>query len=199
MFKRKCKITFITHGATVYTLDGIICNTEKSPKLNEYGEEEIEKVCEYLKNRGVAYDTIYSSSSARCTQSAQIIAKLFKKKITTIDLPARNQGEWSGKLYTDIFDEFGPEAILQTPKNGESLKDFNKRVSKVIDELVEKNKGNRIIIVTTPDVVQSAIAKTLELGPVSQFKTLIKTGSLTQISYFEGGWSSIIYSDYYPV
>ena len=39
MFKRKCKITFIAHGATVHSMDGIICDTEKYPKLNEFGEE----------------------------------------------------------------------------------------------------------------------------------------------------------------
>lgn len=199
MFKRKCKITFISHGATVHSMDGIICDTEKYPKLNEFGEEEIEKVCEYLKNRAVAYDTIYTSASARCTQSAEIIAKLFKKKITTIDLPARNHGTWNGHSYEDIFDQYGPEVILQQPENGEDLIDFNKRVSETIDSLVEKNRGNRIIVVTTPDVIQSAIAKTLELTPVNQFKNLIKTGTLTQISYFEGDWSSVIYSDHMPV
>ena len=199
MFKRKCKITYIAHGATVHSLDGIICDTEKYPKLNEFGEEEIEKVCGYLNNRAVAYDKIYSSSSARCTQSAEIIAKLFKKKITIIDLPARNHGGWSGRSYEDLFDQYGPEVILQQPKNGEALEVFNKRVSDVIDKLVEENRGNRIIVVTTPDVIQSAIAKTLELSPVSQFKNLIKTGTLTQISYFEGDWSSIIYSDHMPV
>ena len=199
MFKRKCKITYIAHGATVHSLDGIICDTEKYPKLNEFGEEEIEKVCGYLNNRAVAYDKIYSSSSARCTQSAEIIAKLFKKKITIIDLPPRNHGEWSGRSYEDLFDQYGPEVILQQPKNGEALEVFNKRVSDVIDKLVEENRGNRIIVVTTPDVIQSAIAKTLELSPVSQFKNLIKTGTLTQISYFEGDWSSIIYSDHMPV
>ena len=199
MFKRKCKITFISHGATVHTMDGIICDTEKYPKINEFGEEEIEKVCEYLENRAVTYDKIYTSSSARCTQSAQIIAKLFKKEITSIDLPARNHGEWSGRSYSDVFDEFGPEAIIQKPEGGESLEDFNKRVSKVIDKLDEENKGNRIIVVTTTDVIQSAIAKTLNLDPVSQFKNLIKTGTLSQISYFEDDWSSIIYSDYMPI
>ena len=197
MFKRKCKITFISHGATVHTMDGIICDTDKYPKINEFGEEEMEKVCGYLKNRAVAYDKIYTSSSARCTQSAQIIAKLFKKDITSIDLPARNHGEWSGRAYSDVFDEYGPEAIIQKPNGGEALEDFNKRVSDKIDELVEENKGNRIIVVTTQDVIQSA--KTLELSPVSQFKNLIKTGTLTQISYFEDNWSSIIYSDYMPV
>ena len=39
MFKRKCKITFISHGATVHTMDGIICDTEKYPKINEFGEK----------------------------------------------------------------------------------------------------------------------------------------------------------------
>ena len=199
MFKRKCKITFVSHGATVHTMDGIICDTEKYPKLNEFGEEEIEKVCHTLEHRAVAYDKIYTSSSARCTQSAEIIAKLFKKKISIIDLPARNHGDWSGRSYEDLFDQYGPEVILQEPNNGESLAIFNKRVSDVIDKLVEENRGNRIIVVTTPDVIQSAIAKTLELTPVNQFKNLIKTGTLTQISYFEGDWSSVIYSDHMPV
>ena len=196
MFKRKCKITFITHGATVHTMDGIINDAEKFPKLNEFGEEEIENVCEALKKRGVAYDKIYTSSSARCTQSAQIIAKLFKKRITTIDLPPRKHGEWSGQSYMDLYDEYGPEVILKTPKGGESLKTFNNRVSKKLYELIEENRGNRIILVTTPDVVQSALAQTLELDGVNQFKMLVKTGSMTQISYFEGEWSSVIYSDY---
>lgn len=199
MFKRKCKITFITHGATVHSMDGIISDSDKYPKINEIGEEEIEKVCEYLKKRGVSYDKIYTSSSTRCIQSAQIVAKLFKNRTTTIDLPPRKHGEWSGLSYNEIFDKYGVKSIVQTPEGGESLADFNKRVKLVIKKLIEENKGNRIIVVTTPDVVQAAVALTLELKPLSQFKNLIKTGSLTQISYFEDNWSSIIYSDYVPL
>ena len=199
MFKRKCKITFITHGATVHTMDGIISDSEKFPKLNDIGEEEIEKVCEYLNNRAVHYDKIYSSSSARCTQSAQIVAKLFKKRITTIDLPQRKLGDWNGLSYNDIYKDYGTQAFSKTPKGGESLQKFNKRVGDLIQKLVEENRGNRIIVVTTPDVVQAAIALTLELTPENQFKALVKTGSLTQISYFEDNWSSLIYSDYMPL
>ena len=198
MFKRKCKITFITHGATVHSLDGMIDDSEKYPKLNDFGEEEMEKVCEYLQNRAVAYDKIYTSPSSRCIQSAQIIAKLFKKRTTTIQLPARRHGDWCGQSYFDLFDTYGPGIILKTPKGGEGLKAFNKRVSKIIDQLVEENRGNRIIVVTTPDVVQSAIAKTLNFTDENQFKLLIKTGSLTQISYFDD-WSSIIYANYLPL
>ena len=199
MFKRKCKITFISHGATIHSTNGIISDAEKYPKLNDIGEEEIEKVCNYLENRAVSYDKIYTSSSTKCTQSAQIIASLFKKDITIIDLKPRKHGSWDGKLYSELFKQYGPEVIIQKPDGGEDLKDFNKRVSDIIDKLVEKNKGNRIIVVTTPDVIQSAIAKTLNLDSISQFKNLVKTGTLTQISYFENNWSSVIYSDYMPI
>ena len=198
MFKRICKITFIAHGATVYSLDGIINNALKYPKLNDFGEEEIQKVCEYLENRGVAYDKIYTSPNACCTESANIIAKLFKQKAISLDLIQRNYGVWHGSSYNDLFKEQGPKLLTLTPEKGEAIADFNKRVTKSINEIVKENKGNRIIIVTTPDVIQSAIAKTLGIKPENQHKTLIKTGSLTQISYFEG-WSSLIYSGYVPL
>ena len=198
MFKRICKITFITHGATVYTVEGIINDKLKYPKINEIGEEEIEKVCEYLQHRGVAYDKIYTSPNTCCVESAHTIAKLFKQKSETIDLFPRNHGVWQGVSLADLFKEQGKGVLSQTPDKGESLADFNKRVSTIIDKLVKENKGNRIIIVTTPEVVQSAVAKTLKLSPSNQHKMLIKTGSLTQISYFEG-WSSVIYSDYSPL
>ena len=198
MFKRICKITFIAHGATVHSLDGIINNTLRYPKLNDFGEEEIKKVCEYLQDRGVAYDKIYTSPNACCTESAQIIAKLFKQKAMPIDLVQRNYGVWHGSSYTDLFKEHGEKLLTLTPEKGEALADFNKRVAKSINEIIKENKGSRIIIVTTPDVIQSAIARTLGIKPENQHKTLVKTGSLTQISYFEK-WSSLIYSGYIPL
>lgn len=197
MLKRICKITFITHGSTVHTMAGIIGNGLKYPKLNEIGEEELERVCSYLEKRGVSYDKIYTSPNTCCTQSAQIVAKLFKQKATTIDLLPRNYGDWQGMLYSDILKN-GAKSFAQTPENGESIDDFNSRISDIINQLVNDNKGSRIIIVTTPDIVQSALAKTLQLAPDNQYKMLIKPGSLTQISYFDN-WSSVIYSDYCPL
>ncbi len=198
MFKRICKITFIAHGATVYSMDGIINSNLKYPKLNDFGEEEIERVCEYLKKREVSYDKIYTCPSSYCIQTANIIAKLFKQKAITVNLAQRNFGSWNGSFYMDLFKEFGSNALAQTPENGESLVEFNKRISKEIDKLIKENKGTRIIIVATPEIIQSAIAKALGIKPDNQHKTLIKTGSLTQISYFEN-WSSLIYSGYLPL
>ena len=123
---------------------------------------------------------------------------MFKQKPQTInELTQRNHGVWQGTSYSDLFKEHGSKALTLTPEKGEDLKVFNKRISEIINTLVKENKGNRIIIVTTPEVIQSALAKTLNLSAQNQYKMLIKTGSLTQISYFDG-WSSVIYSDYSP-
>ena len=198
MFKRICKITFISHGATVYTMGGIIGCGLKYPKLNDFGQDELRKVCDYLKQRGVSYDNIFTCPDACCAQSAQIIAKLFKQKSKIIDLPSRNYGEWQGMLYSDIMKNKGPEVLAQCPLGGEPIEAFNKRVSDIIDRLVYENKGTRIIVVATPGIIGAAVAKTLGLTVENQHKVLIKTGSLTQISYFDT-WSSLIYSDYCPL
>ena len=198
MFKRICKITFITHGETIHTQDGIISDSVKSPKLNEFGEEDIERVCDYLKKRGVSYDVVYTSPMAYCTQTANIVAKIFHKKPVQIDLKSRNHGDWQGKSYKELFEELGNKAISKTPPNGETIKHFNKRVASSIEKLLQDNKGNRIIVVTTPEVVQAVLANVLEITPENQYKLLVKTGSLTQVSYFED-WASVIYSDYKPL
>ena len=81
---------------------------------------------------------------------------------------------------------------------GESTVKFISRIKKVIDDLVEKNTGNRIIIVTHPDVIQAAICGALDISADKLLKIYIRTGSVTQISYFEN-WASLVYCDHVPL
>ena len=71
-------------------------------------------------------------------------------------------------------------------------------MKKIIDELVSQNIGNRIIIVTHPEVIQAAICAALAIPADKLPKIFIRTGSATQISYYEE-WASLVYSDYVPL
>lgn len=206
MFKRKCKITFISHGATIYSEENRISDNEKYPPINEAGEKEIEKICEWLKKRAVKNDKIYTSSSLRATQSTQILSKALKQDFEILDgLISRKCGVWSGLTFDHIEEKY-PQMLEQLhndpcsfcPDCGESILTFNKRTSKIIKKIVEENIGNRIIIVTHPDIIQSAISKAIQLPAQHQAKVHIKTGSATQISYFES-WASLVYSGYIPL
>lgn len=172
MFKRKCKITFISHGATVYSEENKISYKENYPPINEAGEEEIEKICEWLNKRAIKNDRIYSSPSLRTVQSAQMISKVFKKEF-------------------EVLEE------LHSKKN-EDILEYSKKVSKIISKIVDENIGNRIIIVTHPEVIQAAISSAIKLPAKCQTNIYIKTGSASQISYFED-WASLVYSGYIPL
>ena len=205
-FNRRCKITFISHGATIYSEEGRFSDAQNYPPLSESGVEEMKNLVEYLKARGVKNDAIYSSPSIRTQQSARMISKLFKQEYEIVDdLSPRQCGQWNGLTFSQILDRY-PNAFtdiqqypeMETNGGGESSVAFIARIKKVIDELVDKNVGNRIIIVTHPDVIQAAICAALDINADKLLKIYIRTGSATQISYFEN-WASLVYSDHVPL
>lgn len=204
-FSRKCKVTFICHGATIYSEEGRFSDAENYPPLSELGVEEMENMAKYLKARGVKNDVIYTSPSVRTMQSAMMVSKVFKKDYVVVDdLKTRECGDWNGLTFAQIVDKYpeGLERILKYPNektiaNAEGSTAFIARTKKVIDRLVAENIGNRIIIVTHPEVIQAAICGALDIPADKLPKIFIRTGSATQISYFEQ-WASLVYSDYVP-
>lgn len=205
-FNRKCKITFICHGATIYSEEGRISEAENYPPLSELGVEEMEALTKYLKSRAVKNDVIYTSPAVRTRQSAMMISKLFKKDYVVVDdLTSRRLGQWNGMTVGQILEKYpdGIQDLLLHPnKNADSVveasDEFVTRIKAVIDRLVEENVGNRIIIVTYPEVIQAAICGALEIPADKLSKIFIRTGSATQITYFEK-WSSLVYSDHVPL
>ena len=102
-------------------------------------------------------------------------------------------------ILVTIFSFIGGNYFLNRLfENCECVSEFVNRVGKSIDKIVEKNIGNRIIIVTYPEVIQAEIVYALELPPERMFRFFINTGSATQISYYEN-WASLKYSGYVPL
>ncbi len=130
-FNRKCKITFISHGATIYSEEGRFSDAGNYPPLSELGVEEIETLTKYLKARGVKNDVIYTSPSVRTIQSAMMISKLFKKDYVVLDnLKQRSFGDWNGQTFSQILKNIPMDLqiflqILQKlPDNVENSVDF---------------------------------------------------------------------------
>ena len=206
VFKRKCKITFICHGATINTEENRLFDDENYPAINSNGKREMEEISEFIKNKGLKIDKIYASTALRTTQSARIISQICGVEFETIDnLFSRKMGEWSGLTYDEIEEKF-PKMLEEyhndrenfKTKGGETIPEFNKRVHDVINKIIEENLNKRLIIVTHADVIQAAIADILDIPVQSQFKIRIPTGSATQISYYTD-FASLIYSAYEPV
>lgn len=205
-FNRRCKVTFIAHGATIYSEENRFSDNEKYPQLNDAGEKEIERICEFLKKRAIRNDKIYSSIGARTLESADIIANMYKTDIEMAeDLKPRLCGCWNNMTFQQLVkrQKIQLEKLITQPdkricENSESLNEFVDRVGKSINKIINQNLGNRIIIVTYPDVIQAAIVYALGLPSEKMSNFFIKTGSATQISYYEK-FNSLKYSGYVPI
>ena len=206
LFKRKCKITFIRHGATINTDENRLFDDESFPAINAHGKIEMEKISEGVKNKGLKIDKIYSSSALRTVQSAQILADICETDFEILDdLRSRKTGVWSGLSFTEIEQKYpnllekyheNPETFW--PEGGENTRELNKRVAETINRVIEQNLYKRIIIVTHGEVIQAAIANALNIPLGNQFKVYVPTGSATQVSYFED-FASLVYSSYIPI
>ncbi|MCI1273754.1 MAG: phosphoglycerate mutase family protein [Clostridiaceae bacterium] len=204
-FDRKCKITYIAHGATIYSDENRFSDVENYPPLSEEGIEEVNKLCDFLRIRRIKNDKIISSSATRTLQTAKIIAKMYKQEFEVVNtLSTRKCGSYNGLTFEQVEEKY-PEALYKlindtkvpTPDDAEAVSDFVKRISKSINTLVNTNIGSRIIVVTHPDVIKAAVCKALKMPHSSLQHIYIKTGSATQISYFEK-WESLVYCDHTP-
>lgn len=205
MFLRKCKITFISHGSTIYSEDNRFNKKSDYPPLNENGYNEIKSITEFIKKRGLKTNKIYSSPALRCIQSAEIISEALKQDFETLNnLTNRNWGNWDGLTLNDLEKKYADknaainEFFASQPENGENLNDFNKRINKEISNIISDNIRGRVIIITHPLVIQAAIANALNISPENQYKIYIRPASASQISYYEN-WASLVYSDHVPV
>ncbi len=206
LFKRKCKITFIRHGATINTDENRFFDDENYPSINAVGKIEMEKISEWVKNKGLKIDKIISSSAHRCVQSSRILSSICNYDFEIDEnLSSRKSGIWSGlsfeeveQKYPNMLELYHKKPEEYCPDGAETVIGFNKRIGDIIENIIEQNQDKRLIIVTHGSVIQAAVANALSIPLKDNFKVYIPTGSATQISYFED-FASLVYSAYIPI
>lgn len=206
MFRRKCKITFIRHGSTIYSDENRLSDNLNYPPLSEVGKVEAARIAQWVEKRSPKVDKIYTSSDLHSIQTCKLVAQEYKKDFEIIDkLYSRRNGKWDGLTFEQIEKQF-PEELKQYHENraeywtgnGETNVQLNNRVREVISNLIAQNIDKRIIIVTNGDVIQSEICSALDIPIKNLGRIYIPCGSASQLSYFEG-WTSLVYSGHVPL
>ena len=206
MFKRKCKITFIRHGSTIYSDENRFSDNLNYPPLNELGKIEAQRIAEWVQKRSPKVDRIYTSSDLKAIQTCKYVANEYQKDFDIIDgLHARKAGKWNTlnfeqieKQYPKELDEYHKDRENYWVDGGENNVKFCARVRKRISELIAENIDKRIIVVTNGDVIQAEICSALNIPLENLGKIYIPCGSSTQLSYFSD-WTSLVYSGHVPL
>ena len=197
---KNTEIIFIRHGETDFNRARLYFG-HLDPDLNETGIEQLRKAKILFEKREKMPDVVFSSDLKRCSQSMEILEiDEETEKILTEDLREINFGIFEGKTYEEIKNEYPEETerMINDWRNfkadkGESLKDVMIRTVKKMDEIIEKYKNKKILIVAHAGVIQVLMSYYLFGNLDGYWKFKINNGSITKLHIMHDGYTYFEY------
>jgi probable phosphoglycerate mutase len=156
-------LIMVRHGRTALTESRKISGGDgENPDLSELGQKDASEVATELARVGTSGTfgflakpvVVIHSPIKRAAQTASLIAKkLDAEQVELADLREISFGEWDGLTNEELF--VGHEQQYQSwrgsyevaPPGGESLKDFDVRVNRALDVILEKFAGKTVVVV----------------------------------------------------
>jgi len=147
------RLILIRHGETQWNVDGRY-QGQADPPLNEKGLEQARALLEKLEP--LSLELLFTSPLKRAAQTAEVAAEVLKIPLFyDARLMEIHQGDWQTRLrseiealYPELFRRWESEPWQVTPPGGEHLSDVQVRVDDFLEEILSKQTGACIGIVT---------------------------------------------------
>ena len=178
------KIDLLRHGEL--KAKGIFCASPDEP-LSEQGWQDL-----YKTTHGKKWEVIISSDFLRCHSFAK---KLAEERSVELSVSKQFQemdfGRWMGLSTKVIWQEehkqlsklwSNPDSFIAP--DGESLKNFNKRVAEGLHAQLKLHQGKSILIITHSGVIRSILTMALNISNQSALKFNIDYAQLTRLHYY---------------
>ncbi len=133
--------------------------------ITEKGHKQAQQVAERLEHFPI--DILYSSSLTRTLQTAQYIADIKQLPVIRTDkMREINGGDWENKpfdqlpaLYPKENYTWENEPHLHQMPNGESVAEFYDRLINEVGNIISRNKGKNICIVTHGAAIRTMLCR----------------------------------------
>lgn len=189
------KVYLTRHGETEWNEKGIMQGWGDSP-LTELGKNQAKWLGERIKDLHI--DVIYASPIGRAFNTAEIIRGNREIQLIAHDgLKEIKIGGWEGLSQEEMkaiseenyFNFWNVPSKYIPTGNGENFYEVKDRAFKAINEIIEKEKGKTILIVTHTITLKSYLTA-LENRNIDTLwePPFIKQTSLTEINFTEEGY-----------
>ena len=177
-------IIFLRHGQAENNTKKILAGRSPNVNLTQTGLEQAEQAGEMLKSLNIS--AIYTSPIDRALQTAQIVSKHCGLEAVTDDrLIELDMGKFTMMPYNEIFEKHGNVFLKfyqgsdEVSENGvETFSQVQKRVTEMVDSVLNKHKDENVVLVTHMDPIKAMIGKVLDLKPEVLFELIIANASL---------------------
>jgi probable phosphoglycerate mutase len=188
------QVTMIRHGETEWNVAMRLQGNQDS-NLTERGTKQAELVAEALSRK--YFNVFISSDQGRAVKTSNIINKYHNLNIIfTEKLRERNFGIMEGMTREEIAVKF-PEvhkgylkrkSEYQIPE-GESLAQLYSRVTEVLKNIIDKYKGNKILIVTHGGILDCTMRMVFSYSLDLQRNFSIYNAAINTFSVTDGKWN----------
>jgi broad specificity phosphatase PhoE len=167
--------------------------------LSEHGRQQALALASFVRNIGMS--ALYTSDLKRAVETAECLAEqLSDAPIKDARLRERNIGDWQGLTLGEMRSWYAEEyaKLLEDPNGypvpgGESRNDVRKRMRAAFDEIVRKQQGETVGILSHTTALKTLLEDLLP-GYNPQELNLDNT-SVTTIRQTEGGWELVAADD----
>jgi broad specificity phosphatase PhoE len=184
-------VYLVRHGQTAWNREEIFRGRADIP-LDETGLKQAELVGQYFK--GMEIQAIYSSSLSRAWQTAQKVAQFHDLKVQPLQgIIDMSFGNWEGRPHQEIreSDKETYRQWVETPHlvrlpGGESLDDVRVRAMAALEEVIRKNPGKTLALVSHRVICKVLICAILGLDNSHFWQITQDTTAINLIQYRKG-------------
>ena len=188
------KLILVRHGQSQSNVVRRFNGQTDSP-LTELGKEQAELTAKYIKDN-FKIDKVYASDLQRAYYTGQKIAEYSNVPIDkSVGMREIFVGEWEDKgndflLKRDDFKLWITDIVNTEPENGETVRDFSKRILDTINKIVNENPDKTIVVAThaTPIRVFETFVRTGDIEKM-QSRSWVSNASCSVFNYENGKWS----------
>ena len=188
------KLILVRHGQSQSNVVRRFNGQTDSP-LTELGKEQAELTAKFIKDN-FKIDKVYASDLQRAYYTGQKIAEYSNVPIDkSVGMREIFVGEWEDKgndflLKRDDFKLWITDIVNTEPENGETVRDFSKRILDTINKIVNENPDKTIVVAThaTPIRVFETFVRTGDIEKM-QSRSWVSNASCSVFNYENGKWS----------
>lgn len=194
------RLILVRHGETETNIRGKIHKYSDPETLTKKGVEQIKKAAEALKK--FRPKVVYCSRELRAKESSKIISSNLGIPITEVEgLEERNWGDYAGFSFQEIKDRAGMDRMSFEqrytfhPPNGESWKETEERLLKVLHKILQENKDSTVVLVTHGGSIRIYMPTLLGVNKEESYKYDPDNASISIFDYENGKFTKEIYND----
>ena len=178
------QIIFLRHVQAKNNTERVLSGRTPGVPLTDKGITQAQQTAELLEHMNIS--AIYSSPIQRAKHTAEIVGEHNSIDVQIDDrLIELDMGKFTGIPYDEIFASHGNVFLkfyngeLEIAHNGvETFADVKKRVTSIVDEIIEKHPDQNVVLVTHMDPIKAMLSNVVDLSPTNLFELIIANASL---------------------